>query len=141
MLAKVLSAGEDEAGIEMAPVGDNVTRTKAALAQRTTGNLAALSGAHGLTYMEVQAEAHCSRSSYRPCVPEGSALGVADVPTALVACRRTTKHDTLWHAAASCIVSAFSLSYSASSPQLDSCCVSVCMQKSLRCNLRCGCMI
>lgn len=53
VLAKVLSAGEDEAGIEVAPVGDDVTRTKSALAQRTTGNLAALSGAHGLTYMEV----------------------------------------------------------------------------------------
>ncbi len=56
VLAKVLSAGEDEAGIEVAPVGDDVMRTKAALAQRTTGNLAALSGAHGLTYMEVQAQ-------------------------------------------------------------------------------------
>ena len=53
VLAKVLSAGEDEAGIEVAPVGDDVTRTKSALAQRTTGNLAALSGAYGLTYMEV----------------------------------------------------------------------------------------
>ncbi len=53
VLAKVLSAGEDEAGIEVAPVGDDIIRTKSALAQRTTGNLAALSGAHGLTYMEV----------------------------------------------------------------------------------------
>lgn len=54
VLAKVLSAGEDEAGIEVAPVGDDIARTKSTLAQRTTGNLAALSGAHGLTYMEVQ---------------------------------------------------------------------------------------
>ena len=54
VLAKVLSAGEDEAGIEVAPVGDDIARTKSSLAQRTTGNLAALSGAHGLTYMEVQ---------------------------------------------------------------------------------------
>ena len=53
VLAKVLSAGEDETGIEVAAVTDDVTRTKAALAHRTTGNLAALSGAHGLTYMEV----------------------------------------------------------------------------------------
>ncbi|CAK0736769.1 General transcription and DNA repair factor IIH helicase subunit xpb2 [Coccomyxa viridis] len=52
VLAKVLSAGEDEAGIEVAAVTDDVTRTKASLAHRTTGNLAALSGAHGLTYME-----------------------------------------------------------------------------------------
>ena len=54
VLAKVLSAGEDEAGIEVAAVTDDVTRTKASLAHRTTGNLAALSGAHGLTYMEVK---------------------------------------------------------------------------------------
>lgn len=52
-LAKVLSAGEEEAGVEVADVGDDVTRTKRAKAQRTTGSLAALSGAHGLTYMEV----------------------------------------------------------------------------------------
>ena len=57
MLAKVLSAGEDEAGIEVAAVTDDVTRTKASLAHRTTGNLAALSGAHGLTYMEVKLQA------------------------------------------------------------------------------------
>ena len=61
VLAKVLSAGEDEAGIEVASVGDDVMRTKAALAQRTTGNLAALSGAHGLTYMEVWCR-HCLRA-------------------------------------------------------------------------------
>jgi DNA excision repair protein ERCC-3 len=53
MLAKVLSAGEEEAGVEVADVTDDVIRTKKALAQRTTGSLAALSGAHGLTYMEV----------------------------------------------------------------------------------------
>lgn len=57
VLAKVLSAGEDEAGIEVAAVTDDVTRTKASLAHRTTGNLAALSGAHGLTYMEVRLQA------------------------------------------------------------------------------------
>ncbi len=69
MLAKVLSAGEDEAGIEVAPVGDDVMRTKAALAQRTTGNLAALSGAHGLTYMEVQSETFTSQRSCVLCLP------------------------------------------------------------------------
>ena len=64
VLAKVLSAGEDEAGIEVAAVTDDVTRTKASLAHRTTGNLAALSGAHGLTYMEVklQAATCCTRT-------------------------------------------------------------------------------
>ena len=53
VLAKVLAAGEDEAGVEVADVTDDVTRTKKALAQRTAGSLAAMSGAHGLTYMEV----------------------------------------------------------------------------------------
>ncbi|EIE26133.1 DNA repair helicase rad25 [Coccomyxa subellipsoidea C-169] len=52
VLAKVLAAGEDEAGVEVADVTDDVTRTKKALAQRTAGSLAAMSGAHGLTYME-----------------------------------------------------------------------------------------
>ncbi|KAK9915560.1 hypothetical protein WJX75_000745 [Coccomyxa subellipsoidea] len=52
VLAKVLAAGEEEAGVEVADVTDDVTRTKKALAQRTTGNMGALSGAHGLTYME-----------------------------------------------------------------------------------------
>lgn len=53
VLAKVLAAGEEEAGVEVADITDDVTRTKRALAQRTTGNLAKLSGADGLTYMEV----------------------------------------------------------------------------------------
>lgn len=53
VLAKVLAAGEEEAGVEVADVTDDVTRTKKALAQRTTGNMGALSGAHGLTYLEV----------------------------------------------------------------------------------------
>lgn len=53
MLAKVLAAGEEEAGVEVADVTDDVTRTKKALAQRTPGDMGALSGAHGLTYMEV----------------------------------------------------------------------------------------
>ena len=53
VLAKVLAAGEDEAGTEADRVTDDVAATKGALAQRTKGSLAALSGAHGLTYMEV----------------------------------------------------------------------------------------
>lgn len=53
VLAKVLAAGEEEAGVEVADVTDDVARTKKALAQRTAVSLAALSGAHGLTYMEV----------------------------------------------------------------------------------------
>lgn len=53
----MLAAGEEEAGVEVADVTDDVTRTKKALAMRTTGNLAKLSGADGLTYMEVRASA------------------------------------------------------------------------------------
>ena len=77
MLAKVLSAGEDEAGIEVAPVGDDINRTKAALAQRTTGNLAALSGAHGLTYMEVQAGPFTSYSTCNYGLPATCMQGLA----------------------------------------------------------------
>ena len=90
VLAKVLSAGEDEAGIEVAAVTDDVMRTKASLAHRTTGNLAALSGAHGLTYMEVEAasnhllhmsfeRATCWLSSLPACLamPAHSACGCA----------------------------------------------------------------
>lgn len=53
MLARVLSAGEDEAGVEVDRLGDDVEATKRALAQRRKGSLAALSGAQGLTYLEV----------------------------------------------------------------------------------------
>ena len=85
MLAKVLSAGEDEAGIEVAPVGDDVMRTKAALAQRTTGNLAALSGAHGLTYMEVQSETFTSQRSCVLCLPATCIQGLANCLSTAVA--------------------------------------------------------
>jgi hypothetical protein len=53
VLARVLSAGEEEAGVEVDRVTDDVAATKRALAQRRKGSLAALSGAHGLTYLEV----------------------------------------------------------------------------------------
>ena len=54
VLARVLSAGEDEAGVEVDKLGDDVAATKAALAQRRKASLAALSGAQGLTYLEVR---------------------------------------------------------------------------------------
>jgi DNA excision repair protein ERCC-3 len=52
LLAKVLSAGEEDAGEEVLPVTDEVSRTAKAIAKRTVGSLSALSGGAGLTYME-----------------------------------------------------------------------------------------
>ena len=50
---QVLSAGEEEAGEELLPDKDElVRRTAKGVADRTVGSMAALSGAHGLTYME-----------------------------------------------------------------------------------------
>ncbi|KAK9809097.1 hypothetical protein WJX72_009334 [[Myrmecia] bisecta] len=51
LLARVLSAGEDEAGEERVDDADDVA-TKKLVARRTVGSMAALSGAQGLTYME-----------------------------------------------------------------------------------------
>lgn len=48
----MLSVGEEDAGEEVLPVTDEVSRTVKAIARRTVGSLAAMSGADGLTYME-----------------------------------------------------------------------------------------
>lgn len=138
VLAKVLSAGEDEAGIEVAPVGDDIMRTKAALAQRTTGNLAALSGAHGLTYMEVQAATDCSCRTCKffcqPWVCEGLDMQWQTSPLRWVLLR---KQDTLWHAATLWVASALSLYHNAHLALVLQLAAAVYhhVQKALRCNL------
>lgn len=48
----MLAAGEEEAAVEADAATDDVTRTAKAIAQRTKGNMAKMSGAEGVTYME-----------------------------------------------------------------------------------------
>ena len=62
LLAKVLAAGEEEASVEADTATDDVSRTaKAISAQRTKGNMAKMSGADGLTYMEYRTNAPAKR--------------------------------------------------------------------------------
>ncbi len=62
LLAKVLAAGEEEASVEADAAADDVPRTAKAIAQRTKGNMAKMSGAEGLTYMEYRTSAPVKRS-------------------------------------------------------------------------------
>lgn len=63
MLTRVLSAGEEEAAVEADEGTDDVGRAAKAVAKRTVGSLAALSGAQGLSYMEFGTR---GRGSSRP---------------------------------------------------------------------------
>ncbi|KAK9830608.1 hypothetical protein WJX81_004839 [Elliptochloris bilobata] len=63
LLAKVLSAGEEEAGVEVLADADDLAAKRSAGggAVRTAGTLAAKSGAHGLTYLEYDTGARAAK--------------------------------------------------------------------------------
>ncbi len=60
--AQVLSAGEEEAGVEVLADADEVAARRGGPgAVRTSGPLAAKSGAHGLTYLEYDTGARAAK--------------------------------------------------------------------------------
>ena len=71
MLTQVLSAGEEEAAVEADDLTDDIARTVKAVARRTVGSLAALSGAKGLSYMEFGTQARGSSSRPRLATKSG----------------------------------------------------------------------
>eukprot|EP00899_Mesostigma_viride_P004782 jgi/Mesvir1/14304/Mv09727-RA.4 len=58
LLAKVLAAGDDEAGLENLGDDDDISNSRSSKVRRTTGSMGMLSGVDGTTYMEYSTGRH-----------------------------------------------------------------------------------